>query len=326
MATQEVTLPDYVEYGGRVTAPGAFDCRGGHFRGFVLKADKDLLTAQVDKMFNLTCPRGLRFQVLSDYVLMLVGWFDEVQAMGDRWKKMGTVEEAQLSIWIPVGVGYDREDFVAERLLTACPYIFVDNPMSLAGGRETYGYPKSLGRFGFATGDDGKMHADGPMSVTTYGGNFGDKADWHPIISMKPSRTQPEVEGETELAGEEEFISDLTGLDPNQEGILPIGLKVVERAAREALKGESHQLFLKQFRDAHEPGAACYQDIITAPIRMRNTKAKLRWQKWDVDITEFDSHPICRDLGLRAENSTHKTYGMNMDFICDVGGPVTLDE
>ena len=319
MATEEMTPLKYVEYGGRVTAPGEFDCRGGHFRGFVLKADKDKLTEQIDQMFNATGRHGLTFRVLSEYVLMLVGWFDEVQAMRAPYDAMGVVREEQLSIWIPVGVGRDSDDFVAERLMTACPFIFVDNPMSYAGGRETYGYPKSLGRFTFPHG------ADGEMTVATYGGNFGDKAAWHPIISMRPSGAEPEAEGEQELVGEEEFIKDLTGLDPNQESILPGGLRIIEQAIRDAIAGQSHQLFLKQFRDAQEPGVACYQEHITAPIQMRNTRAKLRWKKWDIEFTDFESHPICGDLGLPPKQSTRKTYGMTMDFVCGLGSPVTTD-
>ena len=58
------------------------------------------------------------------------------------------MRETQASFWIPVLAGRDLGDiFIAERLVLAVPYVLVDNPMSYLGGRETYGYAKTMGRF-----------------------------------------------------------------------------------------------------------------------------------------------------------------------------------
>ena len=316
MATQEVTLPDYVEYGGRVTAPGEFDCSGGQFRAFVLDGDKHAISELIDKMFNRPSRAEVSFRALTGKVVALIGWFDTVRAMTSPWDEMGSVREEQLSLWVPVAQGHEQNGrFVADRLLMAVPYIFVDNPMSYAGGRETYGFPKSLGRFTFSGG------IDGDMTASTYGGDYdtGARAEWCEV--MKIDRKGSGVPGEVEhLKGEQAFIDHITEgqLDPGHPPLLPEGIQLVEQAIRDALAGRSHQLFLKQFRDATVPGAACFQEIVEAPIKITDTSADYWPGVWQVEITSLDSHPMCKELGLKSQ-TTVASYSMEMSFICGRG-------
>ena len=61
------------------------------------------------------------------------------------------------------------------------PYIFVDNPMSYLGGRETYGYAKTMGRF---SPESGLGEA---VSLQAYGGNFGrdEGAAWRDFLELE---------------------------------------------------------------------------------------------------------------------------------------------
>jgi hypothetical protein len=316
MAAQEVTLPDYVEYGGRVTAPGEFDCSGGHFRAFVLDGDKHLIGELVDRMFNRPARGDVSFRALTDKVVALIGWFDTVRAMTSPWDAMGSVREEQLSLWVPVAQGHEeRGRFVAERLLMAVPFIFVDNPMSYAGGRETYGFPKSLGRFTFHDG------IDGDMTASTYGGDYdtGARADWCKV--MKIDRKGAGVPGDVEhLDGEQAFIDHITEgrLDPDHPPLLHGEIQILEQAIRDALAGRSHQLFLKQFRDATLPGAACFQEIVEAPIQITDTSSDYWPGVWRVEVGDPDSHPIARELGVRSQ-TTLASYSVEMSFICGRG-------
>jgi hypothetical protein len=315
MAAQEVTLPDYVEYGGRVTAPGEFDCSGGHFRAFVLDGDKRAIGRLVDRMFNRPARGEVSFRALTGKVVALIGWFDSVRAMTSPWDAMGSVREEQLSLWVPVAQGHEKNGrFVAERLLMAVPYIFVDNPMSYAGGRETYGFPKSLGRFAMPG-------IDGDMSASTYGGNYdtGARADWCQVMKIDRKGAGAPGEGE-HLEGEQAFIDHITEkqLDPDHPPLLPDGIQIAEQAIRDALAGRSHQLFLKQFRDATVPGAACHQEIIEAPIQITDTSAEYWPGVWRLAVTSLDSHPMGEELGLSSQ-TTLASYSMKMSFICGRG-------
>jgi hypothetical protein len=313
-------MPSYVEYGGRATAPGDFDCRDGRFRSLVLKGDKEKIETLIDGVFNDPAGGAASFRVLSRYVLLQIGAFGAVRATTPPFDNWGTVKETMASIWVPLAQGRQRNGhFEAERIVMSVPFIWVDNPMSYAGGRETYGYPKSLGQFEFENGVDGRM------SVKTFGGEFdrNSQADWHEVIKITPRSAGPESAGE-HLEGAEAFIDHVSegNLDPNQQPLLPGGIKLALEAIKEARAGRSHQLFLKQFRDASEPGGACYQEIIEARIEMGETKADFRPDVWKVEIAHLDSHPVYKELGVK-DQETAASYAMDMEFICKRGKPVT---
>ena len=67
------------------------------------------------------------------------------------------------------------------------PIMWVDNPLSLAGGREIYGYNKNWGQIGVP-----KAVAQ-PMTLTSYGGDFGTgkKAGDFPLMDVHPSLATP---------------------------------------------------------------------------------------------------------------------------------------
>lgn len=322
MATSAVKAR-YVEYGGRATAPGDFDCRDGRFRGLVLKGDKGKIERLIDSMFNEPAAGVASYRVLSSYVLLQIGAFGAVRALTPPFDSWGTVRETMASIWVPLAQGQQKNGhFEAERIVMAVPFIWVDNPMSYAGGRETYGYPKSLGRFDFEDGVDGRM------SVKTFGGNFAwdNQADWCEVIKITPDSSARETEGQ-HLGDTTAFVDHVSGgtLDPNQESRLSGGINLVLDAIEEARAGRSHQLFLKQFRDHADPQGACYQEVIEAPIEMGQTKADFRPDLWHVDITEIESHPIARELGVVSQD-TIVSYALDMEFVCKRGRQITPDD
>jgi hypothetical protein len=308
-------MPTYLEYGGRATAPGDFECTGGDFRSLVLEGDRRKIEQLIDAMFNKPESSSTTFRVLSRFVLMQIGTFKDVRALTPPFDEWGTVEETMLSIWVPLAQGVQKGDvFDARRLVMAVPFIWVDNPMSYAGGRETYGYPKSLGQFRFEDG------VDGEMSVKTFGGDFhrNNKAGWHDVVTITREGGGQE-ESVVELPDAPAFVDHLSGgrLDPQGESIVD-GVRFLLDAVKEARAGRSHQLFLKQFRDAARPDGACYREIIEAPIRMLRTKARFGADKWHVEIAHLDSHPICKELGVKSQD-TVLSYAMEMDFVCERG-------
>jgi hypothetical protein len=323
MASKEVNLPDYVDYGGRLTAPGDFLCLDGHFRSIFLEGDKQAITSLVDKVFNQPARGAARFQVLTKYVLLQIGWFGQVRATTEPHDQKGFVREEQASLWVPLVQGHEEDGrFVRDRLVLAVPFIFVDNPMSYVGGRETYGFPKSLGRFDFERG------VDGTMTCSTYGGDFAwdNQADWRPL--MKLTVTEPAVPGrETELDGNDAILEYIAKLEKEQRGeSLSIGdLRLLRDILEQVFGGLARQVFLKQFRDAHDPDGACYQEIIEANIEMGKTKTRLGGGgMWQVDVTDFQSHPIGADLGVRSQR-TRLSYAVDMEFTCKRGSRVTRE-
>jgi uncharacterized protein with NAD-binding domain and iron-sulfur cluster len=172
-------LPPYVEFGGRATAPSPFACEGGRLQGLLLEGDAWRIAALVETMFNVPAGRQLQYRGLGSNVMLLVGSFQRITSLTPPFDRWGAVRETQASFWIPVLAGRDLGDvFVAERLLLAVPYVFVDNPMSYLGGRETFGYAKTMGRFD--PPDANGAH----INMQAFGGDFGrsEGADWRDFL------------------------------------------------------------------------------------------------------------------------------------------------
>jgi hypothetical protein len=237
----------------------------------------------------------------------------------DRW---GAVTEIMASLWVPVVAGRDLGDvFVAERFGVTAPYVLVDNPMSYAGGRETYGYAKTMGRFEPAEGTGDRQ------SVAAFGGNFGrdEGAGWRTLLEMSTSGDPSEEDGSRfPLEGPAALLAELAPgfVERNAEGeVLLPGLKLSEALLDDLLEGKVRQVFLKQFRHASDGTRACYSSVVEAPIEFKRVVMRRARRSWEVRITPLDSHPIDQELGLRSQRPSLVLDG-ELDMICGNGTEV----
>jgi hypothetical protein len=259
--------------------------------------------------------------LLGKWVLMLTGAFAKVSSQAAGFESWGYVDEAQTSLWVPVGAGRTRDGvFVIERICMAVPYILVNNAMSYAGGREVYGYPKSLGEFDPPSGVGDRLQ------VKAFGGNFApaNEASWHTLLELSRGGTGAEQAGAHEHGGLwHELEGALGGLrDFFLRGQLELpDIRAIEDIVRAIAGRQIRQVFLKQFRDVHTADAACYQAVIEAPIDFISTRMRPSLEEWSVVITPLDSHPIGRELGV-ATQTTRLTFDVQMDFVAAAGEPV----
>jgi uncharacterized protein with NAD-binding domain and iron-sulfur cluster len=314
-------LPAYVEYGGRATAPGPFLSLGGRLRGFVLQADEERLNALVARTLSDPAGRELDYRALCPFVFLLLGGFTRVSSMASPFDRWGTVEEIQASFWVPVVAGRDLgEVFLAERLGLAVPYIFVDNPMSYLGGRETYGYAKTMGRFEPSEG------VGREVKLKTFGGNFGrdEGAAWRPFLEVVAAgRRDGHAEAEP-LEDAEGLVRHLAGdlPRPNSRGeiVLP-DLRLSRTLVEDLLAGRVRQVFLKQFRDAADGTRACYQAVVEAPIDVTRLSFTPSATEWNITIHPLDSHPIGQELGVESGRAL-MAYEAELDMVVLTGTEV----
>jgi hypothetical protein len=321
MATK-VNAPPYVEFGARATAPGPFLCSGGKFRGMLLKGDRGRIQDYCDQALNGPARGAMEYRALTGFVMLLIGEFANVSALSPPFDEMGGVTEVQASFWVPLVAGRQNgARFQVDRAVMAVPYILVDNPMSYAGGREAYGYPKSLGRFDLSHG------VGGTMAVEAYGGSFGrdSMAGWKPFLKIGRSGGDGGREPEpTHLTGTDAVIGDVAKRVREEEGDAGhrSTFEWIKQAIEDALAGRSMQVFLKQFRDAGDPAAACYQEVIEAGVQVRDVSADFSLAKWDFHVEPLDSHPLERDLGVGTQ-TTRLTYALDIDFVVQSGVAIT---
>jgi hypothetical protein len=309
---------DYVEFGGRATAPPPFRSTEGSFRGYLLEGDENAIAKLIDRMLTKPADGAVAYRpIFGKWVLMQTGAFKKVVSEAPGFEQWGHVEEAQISLWIPVEAGVVKDgEFDAQRICMAVPFILVNNPMSYAGGREIYGYPKTMGIFDpeSATGD--------PQKVAAFGGDFAPEngAGWHPLFELR--RT-----GNAAAAGQGEHFDDLkdaldrlrTGWEGLADG-LP-SLEILKSIFDMLLGKQARQVFLKQFRHESEAGQACYSTIIEAPIDFLTSHIHPAFEEWEIVIKHLDSHPVDVELGVETQ-TTSLVFDVEMDFIADKGEKV----
>jgi len=325
-------LPAYVEYGSRVSAPPPVLARQGRFLGLVLEGDETQIEALCQRMLNVPAAGAVEYMPLTRHVLVLAGSFGEVSSLAPGFEDWGSVKETHISMWVPLAAGHrEGKRFVPSRLCLAVPYILVDNPLSYAGGREDYGYPKAMGRFS-PSGGLGDL-----VQVQVFGGDFGrgNQARWTPLLEL--ARMRPEggtatrrgaattatADADAAMWREaEEIVSHFVHVSGRVDAprlALDIALEDIVKAI---LDKSARQVFLKQFRDAETAGDACYQAIVEAPVQVTEASWRPLLQDWQVMIHSLDSHPIASDLGI-ATQTTRLTFEVMMNMIIDPGVVVT---
>lgn len=143
----------FVEQGGLATAPGPLDCTGTRMFGFWARADRDSLASLCDAVFAGPSDDRVVVRPLLPWVLIT---FVRIERIVSRpFAEVGWLSEREVVIWVPALVFRPpaglprrlRRWWLVPRHVPAAmvPCMWLDNPISIASGREVYGYPKAWG-------------------------------------------------------------------------------------------------------------------------------------------------------------------------------------
>lgn len=176
----------------------------------------------------------------------------------------GVVPERDFGFMVPVAICERRGARLSPLGVGVyMPYLWVDLGAALLGGREVLGFPKGQARLHFpaATGEV-ELHVDAWLPPAPGGG------------ALEPWREERIIEaGVAAEAGEGALRSLAAALratfDPvwlARCGIDPGGqLRLLRELTSTLRTGALRMVFLKQYRDASDPGRACYQAVVEAP-------------------------------------------------------------
>jgi hypothetical protein len=325
--------PPYVEYGGRVTTPPPFYCSEGRFQGLVLKGDSALIADLCQRTLNDPAAGTVEYRpLLGPYVVMLTGAFARICSQAQGFESWGYIDEAQVSLWIPLTAGRSVAGlFIPERLCMSVPFIVVSNPMSYAGGREVYGYPKSLGVF------EPQAGVGDPLAVKIFGGDFStnSRAGWKVLFEIARANAAATGASAAKAARgsaaktakkstrsgawhkPEQIVDYFQSFAAEDWHVAP-DITLLGDVIRSLVKKEARQVFLKQFRDASEPGRACYRAVVEAPIQVKDASWRPSLEKWHVTVNQYDSHPIAAETGVVTQN-TSLTFDLSMDMLVEPG-------
>jgi uncharacterized protein with NAD-binding domain and iron-sulfur cluster len=309
----------YVDYGGLATCPSPVDCDDATLYSFFVEADHTRLVALCDKVFREPSAGEFELLPLGHHVMLSFGIVKRIKPRLEPWCRMGFATERQVAFWIPV-VALRRPHGVpvAARLGWFVPYMWVDNPLSLAGGREIYGYNKNWGRIELPK--DGS--ADG-FKLDAYGGEYGGgrPAGYHRLIEVVRS-------SDGSLRRGDPAWEDLHGLtdglrrilrERRSELIAHPDLELADDAFEHIVRsGGPPQFFLKQFRSVSDSERASGQQITDGGVTLKRIKGRPLLTNFRFTLHDLDSHPAAKELGVRSQD-TDLAFEVDMDFVLEDG-------
>lgn len=308
-------LPSYVEHGGEIACRHPADAINARMYGFVLEADQKLLDAFCRRCFNEPTGNTENWAAASRHVLLN---FVDIPTMGSTDlldRQLGVCHEKEAAIWFPI---VDRK---RDRFAWAIPYMFVDSGLAMAGGREVYGFPKQLGTIEIPCDektpatlslDTVTLRTHAPDSVATNSRVVTVERPGAPL-PLTPAWADPLAAFKEVLrAGASAPPEALGGTNATLEVLfdwlqrqLPIEGGGFHNVApellffRQLIAENIPMVLLKQFRDAHQQGAACYQAVVEVGNAVLETRSGgMLPNDYTVRIEQLDGEPISRELGL----------------------------
>ncbi|MFK8078278.1 MAG: acetoacetate decarboxylase family protein, partial [Granulosicoccus sp.] len=108
---------------------------------FPLRADLTQLQRFIDGYLNLDAD-NVRFEAFLPYVYLQVLDYGK---MSIQAANMGWVSQVEVAFCVPLRWLVKKQgEWVFHDWAANCPFIFVDNELSMTTGREVYGWPKVL--------------------------------------------------------------------------------------------------------------------------------------------------------------------------------------
>jgi uncharacterized protein with NAD-binding domain and iron-sulfur cluster len=307
--------PTYVDFGGLDTFPGPYDCRKTTLYSFMVMADMAALERLVDVVLTRPTMGVAEFRPVAPMVMLSIGDIANVVPLTPPYNTYGSVNEAQLAVWVPVvrvkGSGTQKK---AVDFWMFTSYIWVDNPMSMATGREMYGWPKSMGKIHLP-----EQQRDPSLSLQTYGLDFapGNQPSYMELLRLQPNPTP--VAGSRSGTTVGGFARAVVDAVKTEHGLdLTAGLGVDVDLSDDAVDMALPEIYLKQIRSIECGTDAALQQLCDSHATIETVSFQQLPSSYALTIQHIDSHPLGTDLGI-VDQEVRVGFRIEMDFCQDVG-------
>ncbi len=313
----------FIERGGGIVLAQPYEQKGTRMYAFLFPADANALASTCDKYLNAPLAgTGIAYRPFGPFATLVAARIEQIHSLDPSDAKKGWLPEKDVGLWMPVVRGRtDGGGFHPEAFAWFIPYIWVDSGAAMATGREVYGFPKELGRpmvFPHAPIDPARFFVEA-LALEVFAPTT--EARLLPMLSVTRDGTLGELEptfGDIARLGE----ALREGIETLFDGGFPyLDWQLAETLLGGLAQGRVPMVFLKEFRDATRPHAACYQAVLEAKARMSGFRgAGLLPGDWCIELHSYASHPMARELGLPA-GPIRPTLGVwvDLDFEMEVG-------
>ena len=296
----------YLEYGGLTSVPGPFRCPDAKVVLMPLEAEPAALDALCTSVLNKPVG-GPTYERVGKFVLLSFGTMTvRSEATGTSplfataYADMGLSAESHVAVWVPVVArGHTEGSAPTDRYAVFIPVMWVDNPVSLVGGREIYGIAKQWG--GIDISPD-RRHC----SLEVYGGTFGATARsaLHPLLTIAPGKGVHPVHM-AELAAAEARQMARDGLARLVEGKADLPDEALLHSMASGLVGHRfNQVALRQFRTPDNDGAdGSPPQLVGLTTRFHSMGHEFLGHDFRVDIANVASHPLHAMFGITSQSA-----------------------
>ncbi len=308
----------YVDFGGLTNFPGPYRCQGTKLWVWFPRVDQKKVAELCTRALSRPTGGAWHYRPVWPRVMLTFGEIAEVIPEPVPFDSYGSLTERQVALWVPTIATRDVPGPFDEAAGVAMfvPYIWLDNGMSFATGREGVGWPKTSGWPQFP-GDDGLAS----FRLDVFGlKKFGahQHPDRYPLLEVNPPAAAQEAGPEWvagAIQGLDDVVEALRGL-AGDKPLFPLGLgrNLLESVLHRRLR----QVFLKQVRGAGDGRQAALQQIVEAAARVIKIDRVSRLPAAELVIHQVESQPVTRELGL---DSQDLDFGLliEMDFVQETG-------
>ncbi len=313
---QAASGPRYVTRGGDLVLSQPLHAKNVRLTAFVLDADRDALDTLADRHLNHPAGGAVAYHPLPvGRILFAVAEIDRIgPGKGSPDQGKGSIREIDAAFWVPLL----RLEPGPPTLCWYQPYLFVDDPWGVTAGREIYGFHKAAGR------TEVKRPKKGPLRFTVHTPLLDFSSSNQPteqqLLTVEcPSRDQRKSASPSWNQLDDAFAAlVLDNVVGQRKGSIDIGGRSPLSAEDLGPAKDLVSVFLKQFRDGSDGSLACYQAILEASAHVKafHGGGPLT-HDYRLSLTDAESHPIARDLGLSNPTSIDHAGYLDFDFSLD---------
>jgi len=294
---------------GNMCALAPYRVEGATFHGFVLDSSYDRLNELLDEQLGALTGGALRFAALLPVVFVTYVSIARSLSLSTDPADAGVYVENDLMCWLLVAQ-FSGEAIVPERTGFYAPLVWVDHPVALVEGRETFGYPKGFGTISIPTADAPPVYACDaftfpgaatlpvtPQRVSTVRGPAGGGAPatrWTSVGALREAILR-------ELADTPDghrFAADLAPLN------------LLEQFAFAPFQ----TFLLRQMSSASDPGQAVRQEIVASPFAsLAFHGASLRSGAWTAEFPALPTADVAAFLGVATVGPVRLAYVVSLD-------------
>lgn len=309
---------------GSMAFPAPFELDGARFNSFVYTADQKKLQKVCDQWFNIPSNGEVRYEPLLPIVLVT---FSDYQRSGPDvlpYKNWGFVKYKEVIFSIfTVRLIKKGGIWLADHVGALVPYIFVDDPLVMAAGREVYGMPKMMANIQVPENTEGALQKFGIEAISTF--QFNPNMEFHkiPIAGVEQEKGSDQGKEPHRWADMKTAFKELKQLIFGADHItLPdfdLLIEIGEIFAEQKLPFSS----LRQLRSIDSSETAAYQSIVDFYARMKRFDgAGLLHGNYPLDLPENALFPIAEDLGLKNGQLADAAFWLEWDFVFETGTEV----